>query len=54
MIRATITELLAEGAIERVTKDPQTARQELVTAARHLATARGIRDIDPNAAFAVG
>ena len=54
MSRRALQELLADGALERVAADGETARQELDTARRHVETARAIADADPTAAFAVG
>lgn len=54
MSRRALQELLANGALERVAADIETARQELDTARRHAQTAQAIADADPTAAFAVG
>jgi hypothetical protein len=46
--------LRAEGVIEKVEPDAETARQELDAARRHLVSATLIADDDPAAAFTVG
>ncbi|MEW6582037.1 MAG: HEPN domain-containing protein [Actinomycetota bacterium] len=46
--------LAAEGLVERVEPDPETARQELQTARRHIQSARRIARDDTSGAFAIG
>lgn len=46
--------LVAEGVIERVASDPETARVELEQARLHVESAAEICDRDPVAAFAIG
>jgi hypothetical protein len=54
MSQEELDDLVAEGAIERVAPDPETARTELEQAHLHVETAAEIADRDPAAAFAVG
>lgn len=54
MSQEELDELVAEGAIERVAADPETARIELDQARLHAETAAEIADRDPVAAFAIG
>jgi hypothetical protein len=49
-----IRQLLAEGAIEQVEPDPETAAEELAVARSHLTSAELISDQDPSGAFALG
>jgi hypothetical protein len=51
MTEAQIQRLLAERKIEQVDPDPETARQEVDTAQRHIAAAREIAELDPTLAF---
>jgi hypothetical protein len=48
----TLAELEAGGQIEVVQADPETSRDELAMATRHLSTAREISDSDPVVAYA--
>ena len=54
MTQEELDELVAEGAIERVVPDPETARIELEQAQRHVESAAEIAERDPVAAFALG
>ena len=54
MSQDELDELVAEGVIERVAADPETARVELDQAHLHVGTAAGIAERDPVAAFAIG
>ena len=54
MSQDELDELVAEGAIERVAADPETARIELDQAQLHVETAAEIAERDPVAAFAIG
>lgn len=54
MSQEELDDLVAEGAIERVAEDPETARIELDQARLHAETAAEIADRDPVAAFAIG
>jgi len=54
MSQEELDDLVAEGAIERVATDPETARIELDQARLHAETAAEIADRDPVAAFAIG
>ena len=54
MSQEELDDLVAEGAIERVAADPETARIELDQARLHAETAAEIADRDPVAAFAIG
>lgn len=51
MTEADLQRLLADRAVMRVRPDPETARQEIATARRHIAAAREIADLDPTLAF---
>jgi hypothetical protein len=53
MSQEELDDLVAEGAIERVAADPETARIELGQARLHVETAAEIADRDPVAAFAI-
>ena len=53
MSEEQLNELVAEGAIERVPADPETARVELDQARLHVGSAAQIAERDPVAAFAV-
>ena len=53
MSQEELDELVAEGAIERVVPDPETARIELEQARRHIESAAQIAERDPVAAFAI-
>ena len=54
MSQEELDDLVAEGAIERVTPDPETARVEFDQARLHAETAATIAGRDPVAAFAIG
>ena len=54
MTQEELDELVAEGAIERVVPDPETARVELGQARLHVESAAQIAERDPVAAFAIG
>jgi hypothetical protein len=54
MSQEELDELVAEGAIERVVPDPETARVELAQAQLHVESAAQIAERDPVAAFAIG
>jgi hypothetical protein len=54
MSQEELDDLVAEGALERVAADPETARIELDQARLHAETAAEIADRDPVAAFAIG
>lgn len=54
MSREELDGLVAEGVIERVAADPETARVELEQARLHVQSAAEIADRDPVAAFAIG
>lgn len=54
MNQEELDDLVAEGAIEQVAADPETARIELDQARLHAETAAEIADRDPVAAFAIG
>ena len=54
MSQEELDDLVAEGAIERVTPDPETARVEFDQARLHVETAATIAGRDPVAAFAIG
>jgi hypothetical protein len=49
-----IRQLLAEGAIEQVEPDAETAAEEVAMARSHLTSAELISDQDPSGAFALG
>jgi hypothetical protein len=49
-----LDELVAEGVIERVPPDPETAEAELNQARTHVESAAEIAESDPVAAFAIG
>lgn len=51
MTEADVQRLLAERKLERVEPDPQTAREEIETARRHIAAAAQIAELDPTLAF---
>lgn len=51
MTEADVQRLLAERKIERVEPDPETAREEIATARRHIAAAAEIAELDPTLAF---
>lgn len=51
MTEADVQRLLAERKLERVEPDPQTAREEIATARRHIAAAAQIAELDPTLAF---
>ena len=48
---AELARLLATGQIEQVRADPETAREEIETARRHIAAAAVISELDPTLAF---
>ena len=54
MSQEELDDLVAEGAIERVPPDPETARVEFDQARLHVETAATIAGRDPVAAFAIG
>ena len=54
MSQEELDDLVAEGVIEPVAADPETARVELDQARLHVETAAEITDRDPVAAFAIG
>lgn len=54
MSQEELDELVAEGVIEPVAADPETARIELEQAQLHVESAAEIADRDPVAAFALG
>ncbi len=54
MSREDLDELVAEGVIEPVDPDPETARIELEQARLHVESAAEIAERDPVAAFAIG
>jgi len=54
MSQEELDELIADGVIERVAADPETARVELEQARLHVESAAEIADRDPVAAFAIG
>jgi len=54
MSQEELDELVAEGVIEQVASDPETARIELGQARLHVETAEEIAERDPVAAFAIG
>jgi hypothetical protein len=54
MSQEELDELIAEGAIEAVAADPETARIELAQARLHVESAAEIAERDPVAAFAIG
>lgn len=54
MSQEELDELVAEGAIEPVAPDPETARIELEQAGLHVESAAEIAARDPVAAFAIG
>ncbi len=54
MSQEELDELVAEGVIERVAVDYETARIELEQARLHVESAAGIAERDPVAAFAIG
>lgn len=51
MTEADVQRLLAERKIERVEADPETAREEIATARRHLAADSEIAELDSTLAF---
>jgi hypothetical protein len=51
MTEADVQRLLDERKIERVEPDPETAREEIATARRHIAAAAEIAELDPTLAF---
>lgn len=51
MTEADVQRLLAEHKIEQVEPDPETAREEIATARRHIAAAAEIAELDPTLAF---
>lgn len=51
MTEADVQRLLAENKLEQVAPDPQTAREEIETARRHIAAAARIAELDPVLAF---
>ncbi len=53
MSKDELDQLVAEGAIERVAADPETARVELTQAQLHVESAAEIAGRDPGAAFSV-
>jgi HEPN domain len=54
MSQEDLDELVAEGAIEPVVPDPETAQIELEQAQLHVESAAEIAERDPVAAFAIG
>jgi hypothetical protein len=48
---ADLQRLLAQGQIERVAPDIETAREEIATARTHLAAVSKIAELDPTLAF---
>jgi len=54
MSQEELDELVAEGVIEPVVPDPETARIELGQARLHVESAAEIAERDPVAAFAIG
>lgn len=54
MSQEELDALVAEGAIESVAADPETARIELGQARLHVESAAEIAERDPVAAFAIG
>jgi hypothetical protein len=54
MSQEELDELIAEGVIEAVAADPETARVELEQARLHVESAAQIAERDPVAAFAIG
>ena len=54
MSQEELDALIADGVIERVAADPETARVELEQARLHVESAAEIADRDPVAAFAIG
>lgn len=54
MSQDELDELVAEGVIEQVAADPETARIELEQARLHVESAAEIAERDPVAAFAIG
>lgn len=54
MSKEELDHLIAEGAIEAVAADPETARVELEQARLHVESAGEIAERDPVAAFALG
>jgi hypothetical protein len=54
MTQEDVDALVADGVIERVAADPETARFELAQARLHVETAAEIAERDPVAAFALG
>jgi len=54
MSQEELDELIAEGVIESVAADPETARVELEQARLHVESAAEIAARDPVAAFAIG
>ena len=54
MSKEELDELVAEGVIEPVAPDPETARIELEQARLHVESAAEIAERDPVAAFALG
>ena len=51
MTEADVQRLLAERKITQVNPDPETAREEIATARRHIAAAAEIAELDPTLAF---
>lgn len=51
MTAADIERLLAENKLRRVTPDPETAREEIEVARRHISSAETIKADDPTLAF---